>query len=800
MTNAVGPCFTGGFEEFVVNDESGEQYTILYLPDLNNDQLQKEGKPPVYYWVPGTVRLARKGDTGDYKFRHIHFVGVLDEDLHTGIEGRSEVQGGLLSFTTTSRYPTSVLKQAEEQLLKKFRGDDDRYWGWRTTVAPMFRIAPIKDNRTVITNLAPGRDGTAPAENINPPLPAPTPTPDNGNTPATPPGPRSLVRHADMEKRVVHGRSGNVSNLDAWAWNIQGQGPGSVTGGENAYSGLIGALPSELIWAGFQGGSSPITVAQNLMLPVWSEQLYLNITGKWDRIFQHFSGHANGRYKWFSADIKAEFNKLRINGGIKVEIHVDGTLPNAAEMEKIINQRMDLILQKFMEEASKRIFEPAEPDVKPAKAPSGGLFSGALGFGAGLALKYRRDEQHLELSYEETRHHRYLQPTTISSSFEGFFNEMKNDPEAEKKYFTRLILGDLGRKVTRVVKTVVNWSDPAKEWVGDPVAFLSAEVGYPGPTGVPQWASHVFQSTDTTEETTWKPAFAQRNLDEVANPPQGWQPDMTYIRRRVHLTEPLGASDNKFVNIAIEKNVIDLDPDGGTLASDSIIEVRADSVGKLEVGPMEIDVELENAKQIVTVEFKALGQTHDGYERPIVKFDWHHDDQTESRYWEIFTGQLDYTPRYEYRVSVTVKGTIFSKGMSWTGPWNEGIGNGPLMVHVPTPDEAGVSTRRISPRDLSLNKPVTNRPAEPEPVAAPPNTMPPTNGGNGLPGQPPVIGRTTDGTTSRTVAGYKLSDPSRSTSSKNPDKREFVAGSEPSDESPDPAKEPLALIDGWVKA
>nr|WP_052739270.1 hypothetical protein [Methanosarcina mazei] len=143
MVDAVGPVFTGGFEEFVVNGESGEQYTILYLPDRNNDQLQREGKAPVYYWVPGQVRLARFGDTGDFKFRHIHFVGVMDEQTHVGVEGRAEVVGGLLSFTTTSRYPTSVLKQAEEQLLNKFRGNNDRYWGWRTQAAPMFRIAPV---------------------------------------------------------------------------------------------------------------------------------------------------------------------------------------------------------------------------------------------------------------------------------------------------------------------------------------------------------------------------------------------------------------------------------------------------------------------------------------------------------------------------------------------------------------------------------------------------------------------------------------------------------------------------------
>ena len=256
MANPVGPIFTGGFEEFVTTDDDGLEYTILYLPDRNNELLQRERKPPVYYWVPGQVRLARFGDKGDFKFRHIHFVGVLDEDSHVGVEGNSEVSGGALAFTVTSRYPTSVLRKAEEQLLAKFRGDNDRYWGWRTPVAPTFRIAPIRENITAITNLSPGSDGTAPVENV------PTRRSvlfnsrqnQNGSSPAD-------VKFADLEKRVIHSRGdtteNQIENIGAWAWDLQGQGPGSVTGGENAYSGLIGALPSEILWAGISWGRKP---------------------------------------------------------------------------------------------------------------------------------------------------------------------------------------------------------------------------------------------------------------------------------------------------------------------------------------------------------------------------------------------------------------------------------------------------------------------------------------------------------------------------------------------------------------
>jgi hypothetical protein len=60
MSDAVGPIFAGGFQSIKAG-----QYELLYLPDLHNDLLQREGKAPVYYWMPGYVRLARMNvDTG----------------------------------------------------------------------------------------------------------------------------------------------------------------------------------------------------------------------------------------------------------------------------------------------------------------------------------------------------------------------------------------------------------------------------------------------------------------------------------------------------------------------------------------------------------------------------------------------------------------------------------------------------------------------------------------------------------------------------------------------------------------
>jgi hypothetical protein len=752
MTDSVGPVYTGRFEEFVIDDGRGEQYTILFLADRNNDALQREGKPPSYYWVPGGVRLSRRGDVGDYKFRQVHFVGVLDENQHVGAAGNSEVAGGVLSFTTTSRYPTEILKQATDQLLDRFRGDDDRYWGWRTSAAPQFAMVPITANATVVTNLAPDRSGSAPAENLGPAAPAAPAGGGNGSA-AGASAPRSLVRYTRSMGRVEHGRNAPSSNVDAWAFRLQGQGPGSVTGGENAYSGLIGALPSEIVWAGFHGGYSPMVVAQSLIMPMWSQELWLKITGSWDRIFEHFSTHANGGYRWFSADIKAEFNNLRLSGGIKVELAVDGTLPQGPELEKAIDERIDLVTQKFMEEATRVIFEPAMPEVEPAQAPSGGLFSRLLGWGdVGLALKYRRDTTRLNLQYEETRYHRYNQPTTISSSLEGFAAEIAADPESERKYFQRLILGDLSRKVTRIVKPVVNWPSPERDWVGEPVSFMSTQIGYPDENGVLQWTPRVFQSTDTGPESTWQPAFVRRNADEVANAPAGWQPDVAFVKRKVHLREPAGGFANPNVRMLIERNEIDLDPgETGTATRDQVLEVRADNVGVLEVGPITLGVVLQDATQVVEVVFRPEGTTLDGGDREQVRFSWRHDDQDQPRYLKIFTGDLEYTPVYSYQVRVIVRGSIFAAGMEWEGPWVEGQGNGPLMVSIPTPDDAGVRRVRREPRELALSVPPTAGDGA-APAAAAAVTRPP--GEARAPAEPREAGEEREPV--ETVSGYEL--------------------------------------------
>jgi hypothetical protein len=699
-TNALGPTMAGGLQPIV---EDG--YELLYQPDINNDALQREGKSAVFYWLPNYVHMARKGgaENGDFMFNLIRFAGVQSADTTVGATGDREVAGGVLTFTATSAPPDRVLQVSQQKIIQQWTASPDYFWGIRGNRPPIFRPAIITSNLTTISNISP-------IANRGVPTFVRSPRDGSGR-----PGFRVTTSQAPRELPAVV-RDGPVpeSNLDPWYWQMQGTGAGSIdASGQNAYSALVGAYPTAILWQAFHGTASPIVVIQNLKLKVWSPVVELTIHGDWTRVFEHFSAAVHAHYLWASADIQAELNNMRMNGTIEVDVKVDQTLPGADKIAEAIDKRSDLVYTKFMEEAQKVIFEPEQPKVQAAQASSG---SGP--WGVGLALKYRRDQTHLELNYHETRQFAYLQDHTISSSLEGMYDEMKRDPGAEKKYFLSVFLDDWPRKLGRVVKPVVNWQS-------QPVAFLSAQVGYPNTRGELQWTGTVFQKADG-DAATWKIGITQKESADVSNPPSGWQPDRTFIKRKVHLQEPGDGFDSPFVHNQIEQNTVDLDPEpNGTLLNDTTLEVRADTAGRMAIGPIGLGVVLEDARQTVEVTFEPTDDQGQSVNREPVRFTWLFSDQDSPRYWSVYTGDPTVRPFFRYKVHVIVKGSLFAKGQAWEGPWVEAAGNGALTVSVPIPGDPGVVTREAPPiMVVAADGRVSRAGAPPPPTRATPGAAP----------------------------------------------------------------------------
>ena len=700
---AMGPTYAGG-EEPLLHEETG--YRLLFLPDVNNWERQRAGERPVFYWVPSQVRLARKNgpDAGDYLFNLIRFAGVQSDEGTVGADEDREVAGGVLTFTITGAPPDRVLAELQQKIVDKYESQDDYFWGIRGRKEPIFRPAIITSNVTTISNVAPLPGGAMPAVAEGDGTRSRMVRFASRGNPLVPRSQRAVVRQRDAR---------NSSNLDPWHWQMQGEGHGSISpSAQNAYSALIGAYPTAILWEAFHGTASPITVNQALKLKVWSPVVELSIRGNWSRVYEHFSAAFEAHYLWASVDAKAEFNKMRINGDIEVDIKIDPTIPNGDRVLENIEKRSDLVFEKFMDEARKIIFEPPQPQVEPAEASSGGGF-----WGVGLALKYRKDQTNLSLNYHEKRQIAYLQQHVVSSSLTGMFEEMQADPEAERKYFLTVYLDDWPRKLARVVKPVCNWADGAVE-------FLSAQVGYPNTVGEIMWEGQVFQDGEV-EDDSWKYGVAQKNASDVENHPDGWSPDKTFIKRKVHLKEPPSAIEDPFRRIQIDHNQIDLDPEpNGTLLNDNAVEVRADSAGRLAVGPVELGVVLQDSTQTVEVVMDPTDDQGQSLGREPVRFVWNYDDQDEDRIWLIYTGDPEFRAFYRYKVRVLVKGSIFEPGVEWEGPWVEAAGNGPITVSIPQKTDPGVTVVRQAPREFW-------KPEEVQPVRAVPVSATPSDGTNG---------------------------------------------------------------------
>ncbi|MBR1202159.1 MULTISPECIES: hypothetical protein [unclassified Bradyrhizobium] len=724
MVTPVGPLFAVGNQ---VVTKSG--WRISYWVDAHNQQLQAAGQAPVYYWLPEQVNLARKPN-GDYKFSMIHFAGVRSSGTTVGeTSSDNEVAGGLINFATTAAPPDNVLADAHAALIDQVRSHDNPLWRYTSNQKPWFTFIPIVSNQCVLSNTLPGDSRGIPAVmSSKSPIAGAPPTIGLN---------RSYLPAGVMPRTVPQSYRG--TNIDPMFVKLSGQGPGTIDpGAEKAYSALLGSIPAAVAYNGFHNlGTGVMNVTQNMMVRVVSPLMTIDITGHWSRIQDHFSGagHAGGLF--WSADIQAQYDSLRESGDIEVHTFVDQSLPGADKLQEYMDKRSDLIFQKFMDLAKQVIFDPAPFNEQPAQA-SGGF----LGFGGGAAFKLREQRTNLDLEYHETKEIAYLQNYQVGGTLDGVADEIRANPAKDKVYFLTVDIGDWDRKVARVFKPVVNWPDPTQKWVGEPVAFLSCQVGYPNADGALQWDGHVFSPSDGPDAHFDTATFMKQKSD-VAHPPAGWEPDKMFLKRQIHFTEPPSEFENPYARVQVEKDIVDLDPSPlGTPDNTIAVEVRVEEAGTLSVGPILLGANLTDDTQYVEVTMQALGKRDDGNDRDPVKFTFKFADQNTPRYWLVYTGQKNFVPKFQYSVRVVVKGTLFTHGQEWstTTPISTG-GSGGLMVTVPTPDDPNVTKKDVPLSAIASTTTGQGAPATPPPstghVVPPPSTLKPTAPpptGKGAPG------------------------------------------------------------------
>jgi len=123
----------------------------------------------------------------------------------------------------------------------------------------------------------------------------------------------------------------------------------------------------------------------------------------------------------------------------------------------------------------------------------------------------------------------------------------------------------------------------------------------------------------------------------------------------------------------------------------------------------------------------------------------------------IFTGQPGFVPSFKYQVRVIVKGSIFTKGMEWTGPWQTGSANGPLTISVPTPEDPGVNKKSLVPGAVATQPTVHQ---QPPPVVTGHSGPPAVLAGGKKSGPPPPVG-VESGSGDGEVAGWTTLPPGK---------------------------------------
>ena len=97
-------------------------------------------------------------------------------------------------------------------------------------------------------------------------------------------------------------------------------------------------------------------------------------------------------------------------------------------------------------------------------------------------MKVQHDESQLTLDFEEEIDETYIKDNVISAHLMGFYEVLRNDKEAEKKYFDTVHLDEGFRKVHVIASARAYWPDASGNG-GDPIEQLILQVGYPDSSG-----------------------------------------------------------------------------------------------------------------------------------------------------------------------------------------------------------------------------------------------------------------------------------------------------------------------------
>ncbi len=596
-------------------DDKGLSHTLLIYPDICNDELRNSGKPMHFYIMPNSVRMARS-DQNKYLFHFTKFAGILTQDSNIGTKGQEEVAGGVLSFTSTLELPPGVIDSVKDQIKEKIKKDAT------LNSHPLFMFSPdgpaafelgfvpIEENEVAISNL-------------------------------------TLNDISDPSKQ---------STDDHWLWRMQGEGKGSLDpNGTNACSAMVGQFPAALIEAGFKGDTAPIFVHNALKLRFYTPSVTITVHADYQKIFDAFSSNVKYKDDWTQANIHRAFEENNLMGFCTTKI-IYGDAELTDKQKEVYDDMAQKAKDRIMDNVKKFIFDPQPPTVQQAEAAETksrdhhsflGIFSWSTDSDNGYSYAINSNFQSSKINMEDQMviQGPYFKTTVVSGDMKGFFQEIKADPAAEKEYFDFVNLGDAFRKVHVIATSRANWPDDQGN--GDPLDKLFISVGYADSNGVIQYrpSARYYDTLGKKLSDDFLPAIWSKDDKERVfvwdfavddNVPKEKRNQIS-VKRKVTYKE----DDRVKINVDNEIKV----PDETT--TDTQIEVRANAVGHLSVGPIYLAADL-NKHMLVEITFRK-----DGF-NPFT-FMFTQANATDKQRFEVWTNESTVAIKWSYKVKVTYK-------------------------------------------------------------------------------------------------------------------------------------------------
>eukprot|EP01133_Synstelium_polycarpum_P011130 gene11130-12967_t len=625
--SARGPLWGVNTVEVAYSD-NGETYTLQIYPDIVNDDLRNSGKPMHFYIMPNSVRMA-KNDQGKYQFHFTKFAGVRTEDANIATQGQEEVAGGVVSFTSTLELPPGVIDSLKDQIAaeikKNAKLNANPLFQFLAGNPPSFELGfvPIEENQVAVSSL-------------------------------------TLNDLSDPAKQPKD---------DEWLWEMQGQGQGSLDpNGKNACSAMLGQYPAALVESGFKGDNSPLFVHNALKLRFYTPSVKIYVHADYHKIHDAFTSNSKYKDNWTQENIHNAFEENNLWGFCTTKI-MYGEAELDDKQKEVYNDMASKAKDTIMENVKKYIFDPQPVALEKAEAAETksrqleiqsqssssffGLFKSSQttynwkDSDNGYSYALNTNFQAANISMDDVTEIQgpYFKTTVVSGNMKGFFQEISADPKAKDEYFNFVNLGDAFKKIHVIATSRANWPDGQGN--GEPLDKLLLSVGYTDASGVVQYrnSGRYYDSLGQKLSTDFAPAiWTKDNKDRVYvfdfaeddNVP-------TELRNQIFIKRSVTYKEDERVKVNADNTVIIADQQ----TSNKQIEVKADLVGHLKVGPVYLSADL-NKHMLVEVTF-----TKSGFQPLTIMFTANNLDQ--KQFFEIWTSETTGAIKWTYKAKVTYK-------------------------------------------------------------------------------------------------------------------------------------------------